>query len=112
MVDPQRIDGPIDTIFHLASPASPPRYVLDPIGTLRTGAKPERLELTKRDKEICEALRPALKERGLFFSGIDVIGDYLTEINVTSPTGIVIADKLDGRTGKDRIAEQFWRKLF
>jgi glutathione synthase len=44
--------------------------------------------LTKRDKEICAQLGPELKRRGLIFTGIDVIGDYLTEINVTSPTGI------------------------
>ena len=44
--------------------------------------------LTRRDREICEAIGPELKARGLIFIGIDVIGDYLTEINVTSPTGI------------------------
>ena len=44
--------------------------------------------LTKREQEICERIGPALKERGLLFVGIDVIGDYMTEINVTSPTGI------------------------
>ena len=80
-------------------------------GTLRTGATPQRMQFTKRDHEICEALGPTLKERGLFFSGVDVIGDYLTEINVTSPTGLVTADKLEGRTGKDRTAELFWKKL-
>jgi glutathione synthase len=80
-------------------------------GTLRTGAKAEKMEFTKRDREICEALGPILRERGLFLTGIDVIGDYLTEINVTSPTGLIVSDKLEGRSGKDRIAEQFWRKL-
>jgi glutathione synthase len=44
--------------------------------------------LTKREYEICEAIGPELKKRGLIFTGIDVIGDYMTEINVTSPTGI------------------------
>jgi glutathione synthase len=44
--------------------------------------------LTKREHEICEAIGPELKKRGLIFTGIDVIGDYMTEINVTSPTGI------------------------
>ena len=44
--------------------------------------------MTKRDKEICARLGPELKRRGLIFTGIDVIGNYLTEINVTSPTGI------------------------
>jgi len=78
-------------------------------GTLRTGARAERMVLSKRDRDICDALRPALRERGLFLTGIDVIGDYLTEINVTSPTGLVTSDTLEGSTGKDRIAEKFWR---
>jgi len=55
---------------------------------MHVGGRPEKSELTKRDREICEQIGPALKERGLIFVGIDVIGDYLTEINVTSPTGI------------------------
>ena len=55
---------------------------------LHVGGTAERSTLTTREREICEALGPALKERGLIFVGIDVIGDYLTEINVTSPTGI------------------------
>lgn len=55
---------------------------------MHVGGKPELSELTKRDIEICEAIGPELKARGLIFTGIDVIGDYLTEINVTSPTGI------------------------
>ena len=53
-----------------------------------SAARPEPTTLTKREHEICEALGPDLKARGLIFVGIDVIGDYLTEINVTSPTGI------------------------
>lgn len=55
---------------------------------MHVGGKPEPAELTRRDREICEALGPDLKARGLIFVGIDVIGDSLTEINVTSPTGI------------------------
>jgi len=54
---------------------------------LARGGRAEAVELTPRDLEICKAIGPALKERGLLFVGIDVIGDYLTEINVTSPTG-------------------------
>jgi glutathione synthase len=53
-------------------------------------------ELTPRELEICEALGPELKKRGLLFVGIDVIGGYLTEINVTSPTGIVSIDAFNG----------------
>jgi glutathione synthase len=55
---------------------------------MHVGGRPESIELTPRDREICEAIGPTLKERGLILVGIDVIGDYLTEINVTSPTGI------------------------
>lgn len=55
---------------------------------MHVGGRPELSELTAREREICAAIGPALKERGLIFVGIDVIGDYLTEINVTSPTGI------------------------
>ena len=55
---------------------------------LHVGGTAQAVTLTKRDKEICARLGPELKARGLIFAGIDVIGDYLTEINVTSPTGI------------------------
>src|SRR5690348_9228772 len=52
------------------------------------GGSPKATELTPREREICARLAPALRERGLLFVGIDVIGDFITEINVTSPTGI------------------------
>ncbi len=55
---------------------------------LHVGGTAAAVELTKRDREICDRLGPELKRRGLLFTGIDVIGPYLTEINVTSPTGI------------------------
>lgn len=55
---------------------------------MHVGGRAEAASLTARDQEICERLGPELKARGLIFVGIDVIGDYLTEINVTSPTGI------------------------
>jgi glutathione synthase len=55
---------------------------------LHVGGRAEPTELTSRDKEICARLGPELRKRGLIFTGIDVIGPYLTEINVTSPTGI------------------------
>jgi glutathione synthase len=54
---------------------------------LARGGRAEAVELTARDREICDAIALELKDRGLLFVGIDVIGDYLTEINVTSPTG-------------------------
>jgi glutathione synthase len=55
---------------------------------MHAGGRAEPTTLTKREHEICEAIGPDLKRRGLIFTGIDVIGDYMTEINVTSPTGI------------------------
>ena len=63
---------------------------------LHVGGKAIKAKLTHRDREICEAIGPALKDKGLIFVGIDVIGDYLTEINVTSPTGIQEIDRFDG----------------
>lgn len=55
---------------------------------MHVGGRPEATGITEREREICAAIGPELKRRGLIFTGIDVIGDYLTEINVTSPTGI------------------------
>ena len=55
---------------------------------MHVGGRPEETTLTAREKAICAAIAPELKRRGLIFTGIDVIGDYMTEINVTSPTGI------------------------
>jgi glutathione synthase len=60
----------------------------DARSNMHVGGRAEATELTPREHEICERIGPFLKERGLIFVGIDVIGDYLTEINVTSPTGI------------------------
>ncbi len=63
---------------------------------MHVGGRAEASILTKRDHEICEAIGPTLKKQGLIFVGIDVIGDYLTEINVTSPTGIQEIERFDG----------------
>ena len=63
---------------------------------LAVGGRAEAVELTARDKELCGIIGPELKRRGLMFVGIDVIGDYLTEINVTSPTGAVALKKFTG----------------
>ena len=57
-------------------------------GNLAAGATPDWRELTDRDRWICQQVGPTLKKKGLVFVGLDVIGDYLTEINVTSPTGV------------------------
>jgi len=63
---------------------------------LHVGGSAEKSELTSRERDICAAIGPSLRERGLVFVGIDVIGDYLTEINVTSPTGIQEINRFDG----------------
>ena len=63
---------------------------------MHVGGRPEKSELTARDREICEAIGPTLRDQGQIFVGIDVIGRYLTEINVTSPTGIQEIERFDG----------------
>ena len=63
---------------------------------MHAGGKAEPTTLTKREHEICEAIGPDLKKRGLIFTGIDVIGDYMTEINVTSPSGIRQVQRFGG----------------
>lgn len=63
---------------------------------MHVGGRPEKVGLTDRDREICAAIGPLLREKGQIFVGIDVIGDYLTEINVTSPTGIQELERFDG----------------
>ncbi|MEL7091658.1 MAG: glutathione synthase [Pseudomonadota bacterium] len=63
---------------------------------MHVGGRPEKIGLTARDREICAAIGPLLREKGQVFVGIDVIGDYLTEINVTSPTGIQELERFDG----------------
>jgi len=76
----------------------------DTRSNLHVGGKPVPVELTARDRDICAALGPELKRRGLIFTGIDVIGTYLTEINVTSPTGI----REVKRFGGNDIAAMIW----
>lgn len=71
------------------------------------GGAPSATELTKRETEICKRIGPALRERGLLFVGIDVIDGYLTEINVTSPTGIRAIKNLGGPD----IAALIWDKI-
>jgi glutathione synthase len=74
---------------------------------MAVGGTPEAVELTARDREICAAIGPELRRRGLLFVGIDVIGDSLTEINVTSPTG---AMSLKAFTGIDA-TEILWQRV-
>ncbi len=74
---------------------------------LAKGGRAEEVELTDRDREICAQIGPELRRRGLLFVGIDVIGDYLTEINVTSPTG---AQQLKRFGGADTAAA-LWDRI-
>ncbi len=64
-------------------------------GNMAVGGRVARTEITEREREICAVVGPKLKQDGLYFVGIDVIGGYLTEVNVTSPTGIREIDRLD-----------------
>ncbi|QYK41195.1 MAG: glutathione synthase [Paracoccaceae bacterium] len=72
---------------------------------LHVGGRAEPVGLTARDREICAAIGPMLREKGQVFVGIDVIGDWLTEINVTSPTGIQELERFDGTSAAARIWE-------
>ncbi len=74
---------------------------------MHVGGKPEPATLSARDREICARIGPLLRERGLVFVGIDVIGDYLTEINVTSPTGI----QEIARFGGPDLAAAIWDRI-
>lgn len=72
---------------------------------MHVGGRPEKIALTERDREICAKIGPLLREKGQVFVGIDVIGDWLTEINVTSPTGIQELERFDGTNSAARIWE-------
>ena len=65
-------------------------------GNIHVGGNCIKADITERDREICRMLRPRLIRDGLYFVGLDIIGNYLTEVNVTSPTGIQEIDRLDG----------------
>jgi len=72
---------------------------------MHVGGRPEQIGLSPRDLEICRTIGPVLREKGQVFVGIDVIGDWLTEINVTSPTGIQELERFDGINTAARIWE-------
>ena len=74
---------------------------------MHVGGRPEKIGLTDRDREICAAIGPVLREKGQVFVGIDVIGDWLTEINVTSPTGIQELERFDGTN----VAAKIWEAI-
>jgi len=78
---------------------------------MHVGGRPEKCELTERDLEICARIGPLLREKGQIFVGIDVIGGNLTEINVTSPTGIQELERFDGINVAGRIWEAIEAKI-
>ena len=77
---------------------------------MHVGGRPEKVALTDRDREICAAIGPLLREKGQIFVGIDVIGDWLTEINVTSPTGLQELERFDGTNVTAKIWEAIERR--
>jgi glutathione synthase len=74
-------------------------------GNIHVGGNCVKAEVTERDREICRAMRPRLELDGLYFVGLDIIGNYLTEVNVTSPTGIQEIDRLDGVKLETRVID-------
>lgn len=71
---------------------------------MRVGGQPVTTTLTPREREICEAIGPLCKAEGILLAGVDVIGDFLTEVNITSPTGIRTLQRLSGPD----VAQAFW----
>lgn len=95
------VDGePVGAINRIPAPG-------ETRSNMHVGGRPEKVGLSERDLEICAAIGPLLREKGQIFVGIDVIGDYLTEINVTSPTGIQELERFDGVN----IAEKIWMAI-
>ncbi len=82
----------------------------DARANFHAGGRAVKTELTGREREVCEMIGPALRERGLIFVGIDMLGDYLTEINVTSPTGVQEINRLDGVKIEERIWDAIERR--
>jgi glutathione synthase len=74
---------------------------------MHVGGRPEKIGLDDRDREICARIGPTLREKGLIFTGIDVIGGWMTEINVTSPTGIQELERFDGTN----VAALLWEAI-
>lgn len=79
-------------------------------GNIHVGGHVERTELTERDREICDRVGERLSRDGLWFAGIDVLGETLTEVNVTSPTGIQEMSRLDGIDGSGRVIDWIARR--
>ena len=99
------IDGdPLCAVLRVPAPD-------DARGNLHVGAKPMPAKLDDRDAAIVSALGPRLREHGQFFVGLDVIGGWLTEVNVTSPTGILEANALDGASYEVKVVERLEHKI-
>ena len=78
---------------------------------MHVGGRPEKISLSERDRETCDRIGPLLREKGQVFVGIDVIGQWLTEINVTSPTGIQELERFDGINVAGRIWDAIEARL-
>ena len=74
-------------------------------GNIHVGGRVERAEVDARDREICSRMAPQLETDGLYFVGLDVIGGFVTEVNVTSPTGVQEIDRLDGTNLEARVLD-------
>lgn len=80
-------------------------------GNIHVGGTCVKAEISDRDKEICRILAPALRHDGLYFVGLDIIGNYLTEVNVTSPTGVQEIDRLDNVCLEAQVLEFVERRV-
>ena len=99
------VDGePLGAVLRVPAPD-------DARGNLHVGAKPMATKLDERDAEIVRVARPAPARRGHFFVGLDVIGGLLTEINVTSPTGILEANALYNDAYEVKVVERLEQKI-
>jgi glutathione synthase len=74
-------------------------------GNIHVGGNCVKAPITARDRAICRMLKPRLERDGLYFVGLDIIGDYLTEVNVTSPTGVQEIDRLDGANLEGKVID-------
>lgn len=100
------IDGrPVEKVLARIPPPGDAR------GNMAVGGTTEGRDISDRDRWICEQVGPVLREKGIIFAGLDVIGDYMTEVNVTSPTGIRELDKLYGLNIAGELFDVLERRL-
>jgi len=78
---------------------------------IASGGQAQKTKLTEKEIKICNEVGRELKNRGVVFAGLDLIGGYLTEINITSPTGIIVINKLYNLQGDDRLESKLWRSI-